>query len=126
VTNTPTITSVLYSKFDNIGGLKPRSAGKVGGGTVGRVSSITLDPEDFTPVVELSILNEYNGFPETSSVSILTSGLLGEQYVGFQPGFSFDGVANLQNGDYLQDTKSALVLEDLIGQFLFNRGSDEN
>jgi len=77
-------------------------------------------------VVELSILNEYNGFPETSSVSILTSGLLGEQYVGFQPGFSFDGVANLQNGDYLQDTKSALVLEDLIGQFLFNRGSDED
>ena len=90
------------------------------------MSSITLDQEDFTPVVELSILNEYNGFPETSSVSILTSGLLGEQYVGFQPGFSFDGVANLQNGDYLQDTKSALVLEDLIGQFLFNRGSDED
>ncbi len=119
-------TYTLYAKFDNIGGLKPRSAVKVGGVTVGRVSSITLDPEDFTPVVELSILNEYNGFPETSSVSILTSGLLGEQYVGFQPGFSFDGVANLQNGDYLQDTKSALVLEDLIGQFLFNRGSDEN
>ena len=92
---------------------------------VGRVSSITLDQEDFTPVVELSILKSYDGFPETSSVSILTSGLLGEQYVGFQPGFSFDGVANLKDGDYLQDTKSALVLEDLIGQFLFSRGSDE-
>jgi phospholipid/cholesterol/gamma-HCH transport system substrate-binding protein len=88
-------------------------------------SSITLDKDDFTPIVELSILKQYNGFPETSSVSILTSGLLGEQYVGFQPGFSFDGVADLQDGDYLQDTKSALVLEDLIGQFLFNRGSDE-
>jgi phospholipid/cholesterol/gamma-HCH transport system substrate-binding protein len=76
-------------------------------------------------IEELSILKQYNGFPETSSVSILTSGLLGEQYVGFQPGFSFDGVRLLQDGDYLQDTKSALVLEDLIGQFLFNRGSDE-
>ena len=115
----------LYAKFDNIGGLKARSAVKVCGVTVGRVSSITLDKDDFTPIVELSILKQYNGFPETSSVSILTSGLLGEQYVGFQPGFSFDGVADLQDGDYLQDTKSALVLEDLIGQFLFNRGSDE-
>ena len=115
----------LYAKFDNIGGLKARSAVKVGGVTVGRVSSITLDKDDFTPIVELSILKQYNGFPETSSVSILTSGLLGEQYVGFQPGFSFDGVADLQDGDYLQDTKSALVLEDLIGQFLFNRGSEE-
>ncbi len=119
-------TYTLYAKFDNIGGLKPRSAVKVGGVTIGRVDSITLDSSDFTPVVELSIMQEYSGFPETSSVSILTSGLLGEQYVGFQPGFSFDGVADLQDGDYLQDTKSALVLEDLIGQFLFNRGSDDD
>lgn len=118
-------TYTLYAKFDNIGGLKARSPVKVGGVNVGRVSSITLDQEDFTPVVELLILKSYDGFPETSSVSILTSGLLGEQYVGFQPGFSFDGVANLKDGDYLQDTKSALVLEDLIGQFLFSRGSDE-
>ncbi|RDV28114.1 outer membrane lipid asymmetry maintenance protein MlaD [Alteromonas aestuariivivens] len=118
-------TYTLYAKFDNIGGLKARSAVKVGGVTIGRVASIRLDQEDFTPVVELSIAKQYEGFPETSSVSILTSGLLGEQYIGFQPGFSFDGVANLQDGDYLQDTKSALVLEDLIGQFLFSRGSDE-
>ncbi|NDV89633.1 outer membrane lipid asymmetry maintenance protein MlaD [Alteromonas sp. 345S023] len=118
-------TYTLYAKFDNIGGLKPRSAVKVGGVTVGRVNSITLDQDNFTPVVELSISKKYTGFPETSSVSILTSGLLGEQYVGFQPGFSFDGVADLQDGDYLQDTKSALVLEDLIGQFLFNRGNDD-
>lgn len=118
-------TYTLYAKFDNIGGLKPRSAVKVGGVTVGRVNSITLDAEDFTPVVELRISKAFSTFPETSSVSILTSGLLGEQYVGFQPGFSFDGVADLQDGDYLQDTKSALVLEDLIGQFLFNRGSED-
>ncbi|QPG05167.1 outer membrane lipid asymmetry maintenance protein MlaD [Salinimonas marina] len=118
-------TYTLYAKFDNIGGLKERSAVKVGGVTIGRVTSISLDKKDYTPVVELSILNKYREFPETSSVSILTSGLLGEQYVGFQPGFSFDGIANLQDGDYLQDTKSALVLEDLIGQFLFSRGKDE-
>lgn len=118
-------TYTLYAKFDNIGSLKVRSAVKVGGVTIGRVSSIRLDEEDFSPVVELSIQEDYNGFPETSSVSILTAGLLGEQYVGFQPGFSIEGVANLTHGDYLQDTKSALVLEDLIGQFLFNRPKDE-
>ncbi|MCW8090444.1 outer membrane lipid asymmetry maintenance protein MlaD [Alteromonas sp. ASW11-130] len=118
-------TYTLFAKFDNIGGLKERSAVKVGGVIIGRVASIKLDREDFTPVVELSILQEYNEFPETSSVSILTSGLLGEQYVGFQPGFTIDGIENLKDGDYLQDTKSALVLEDLIGQFLFNRGKDE-
>ena len=118
----------LYAKFDNIGGLKVRSAVKVGGVTIGRVTDIPLDKEDYTPVVTLSISTSYEGFPDTSSVSILTSGLLGEQYVGFQPGFSFDGVEELKDGDYLQDTKSALVLEDLIGQFLFNRGgsSDSN
>ena len=118
----------LYAKFDNIGGLKVRSAVKVGGVTIGRVTDIHLDKEDYTPVVTLSISTSYEGFPDTSSVSILTSGLLGEQYVGFQPGFSFDGVEELKDGDYLQDTKSALVLEDLIGQFLFNRGgsSDSN
>ena len=117
-------TYTLYAKFDNIGSLKERSAVKVGGVTIGRVASITLDSEDFTPVVELSISQTYADFPETSSVSILTSGLLGEQYVGMQPGFSFDGVDNLGDGDYIEDTKSALVLEDLIGQFLFSRDSE--
>ena len=118
-----TETYILYAKFDNIGGLKARSAVKVGGVVVGRVESIKLNAEDFTPVVALSISKEYDQFPETSSVSILTSGLLGEQYVGFQPGFSIDGIENLAEGDFIADTKSALVLEDLIGQFLFCRGS---
>lgn len=115
----------LYAKFDNIGGLKSRSPIKVGGVVVGRVGEITLDPEDYTPVVKLIISKEYEGFPDTSSVSILTSGLLGEQYVGLQPGFSFDGIENLGDGDFIEDTKSALVLEDLIGQFLFSQGDDE-
>ncbi|GAB5381525.1 MAG: outer membrane lipid asymmetry maintenance protein MlaD [Aliiglaciecola sp.] len=114
----------LYAKFDNIGGLKVRSSVKVGGVTIGRVENIHLDPEDFTPVVTLSISKQYIEFPETSSVSILTSGLLGEQYVGLQPGFSIDDIENLADGDYIADTKSALVLEDLIGQFLFSRDSE--
>ncbi|MDU0352823.1 outer membrane lipid asymmetry maintenance protein MlaD [Paraglaciecola aquimarina] len=112
---------VLFAKFDNIGGLKERSAVKVGGVTVGRVDSITLDHEDFTPVVAMSISSEFKTFPETSSVAILTSGLLGEQYIGFNPGFAMDGIENLADGDYIEDTKSALVLEDLIGQFLFGK-----
>jgi phospholipid/cholesterol/gamma-HCH transport system substrate-binding protein len=114
----------LYAKFDNIGGLKARSAVKVGGVTIGRVESITLDQDDYTPVVAMTISTQYNAFPETSSVAILTSGLLGEQYIGFQPGFSIDGIENLAEGDYIEDTKSALVLEELIGQFLF--GNNDN
>lgn len=117
-------TYTLYAKFDNIGGLKVRSSVKVGGVTIGRVDNIHLDPDDFTPVVTLSISKQYNEFPETSSVSILTSGLLGEQYIGFQPGFTIDDIEDLGEGDYIADTKSALVLEDLIGQFLFSKGSN--
>ncbi|MCY7294817.1 outer membrane lipid asymmetry maintenance protein MlaD [Alteromonas sp. a30] len=115
----------LYAKFDNIGGLKPRSPIKVGGVVIGRVGDIHLDKEDFTPVVTLVISEEYRDFPDTSSVSILTSGLLGEQFVGFHPGFSFDGIETLNEGDYIADTKSALVLEDLIGQFLFSQNKDD-
>ncbi len=119
-------TYELKAKFDNIGGLKVRSAVRVGGVTIGRVESIELDPKDFVPIVTLAISSEYNEFPDTSSVSILTSGLLGEQYVGFYPGFvMYDSEpAYLKNGDYIEDTKSALVLEDLIGQFLFSKGKD--
>jgi phospholipid/cholesterol/gamma-HCH transport system substrate-binding protein len=114
----------LYAKFDNIGGLQPRSAVKVGGVTIGRVNHIFLDPDDFTPVVVMEISQAYNNFPDTSSVAILTSGLLGEQYIGFQPGFAFDDPIVLVEGDYIQDTKSALVLADLFGHFLFSRDSE--
>lgn len=115
----------LYAKFDNIGGLKPRSPIKVGGVVIGRVGGIQLDTEDFTPVVTLVISAEYRDFPDTSSVSILTSGLLGEQFVGFHPGFSFEGIETLNEGDFIADTKSALVLEDLIGQFLFSQNKED-
>lgn len=136
-------TFQLTARFDNIGGLKARSSVKVGGVVVGRVESISLHPIDLIPVVELQISTQYlNTFSDTSSLSILTSGLLGEQYVGLQPGFIFpedlarideDKVCEteskndcpyLTNGEEIVDTKSALVLEDLIGQFLFNQGSE--
>lgn len=114
---------VLYAKFDNIGGLKVRSPIKVGGVVVGRVASIDLDRVYYTPVVKMEINAQYSNFPETSSVAILTSGLLGEQYLGLQPGFIDETVEILADGDSVQDTRSAIVLEELIGQFLFNRGN---
>jgi phospholipid/cholesterol/gamma-HCH transport system substrate-binding protein len=115
----------LYAKFDNIGGLKVRSPIKVGGVVVGRVTDISLDVEDYTPVVTLNIYAQYNNFSEATSVSILTAGLLGEQYIGLLPGFIDESVTTLEPGDYIEDTKPALVLEELIGQFLFSQGSGE-
>ena len=115
----------LYAKFNNIGGLKVRSPIKVGGVVVGRVSDISLDEEDYTPVVTLNIYAEYNNFSEATSVAILTAGLLGEQYLGIQPGFIDDSLEMLKPEDFIEDTKPALVLEELIGQFLFSQGSDD-
>ncbi len=114
----------LYAKFSNIGGLKVRSPIKVGGVVVGRISAITLDENDYTPVVTLTINKKYNNFSDATSVSILTAGLLGEQYVGLQPGFMDESVDILQPGDFIEDTKPALVLEELIGQLLFSQGND--
>lgn len=119
------VTYQLFAKFDNIGGLKVRSPIKVGGVVVGRVSDISLDDEDYTPVVTLNIDAKYNNFSEATSVSILTAGLLGEQYIGLLPGFMDESVTTLEPGDFIEDTKPALVLEELIGQFLFSQGSDD-
>ncbi|PMH42528.1 outer membrane lipid asymmetry maintenance protein MlaD [Vibrio sp. 10N.286.49.B3] len=120
-------TYTLKATFDNIGSLKVRSPVKVGGVVIGRVSSITLDEESYLPVVKLAIDSKYSQFPDTSSVKILTSGLIGEQYIGLTPGFIFDDEEMLTDGGVIEDTKSALVLEDLIGQVLYSVGgsSDE-
>ncbi|MCP4986366.1 MAG: outer membrane lipid asymmetry maintenance protein MlaD [Colwellia sp.] len=115
----------LFAKFENIGGLKVRSPVKVGGVVVGRVSDISLDKEDYTPIVTLEIYTQYNKFSEATSVAILTAGLLGEQYLGVQPGFIDESVDMLVSGDFIEDTKPALVLEELIGQFLFSQGSGD-
>ena len=120
-------TYQLYAKFENIGGLKARSPIKVGGVVVGRVANITLDPEDFTPIITLDIYDKYNNLSDTTSLAILTSGLIGEQYIGLEPGFMDEelGIEVLQPGDFIQDTKPAIVLEELIGQFLFSKDPDE-
>ena len=119
-------TYTLEAHFDNIGGLKVRSPIKVGGVTVGKVSSITLDTDTYVPVVTLAIEKKFGYFPETSSAAILTSGLLGEQYLGISPGFVDEDIDMLGEGDLIEDTRSALVLEDMIGQVLYSIGGDSN
>ena len=115
----------LQANFTNIGGLKPRAPVKLGGVVVGRVESISLDTKTYTPLVTLSMFEKQGFYPETSSLAILTSGLLGEQYVGIKPGFILDDTEMLGNGDVIEDTKSALVLEDLIGQFIYSINKDD-
>lgn len=121
--NTDTYT--LYAKFDNIGSLKARAPVKIGGVVIGRVSEISIDAKSFTPKVTMAIESKYKELSDTSTASILTSGLLGEQYIGLTPGFSDEemGTSLLKNGDTISDTKSALVLEDLIGKFLYGQAS---
>ncbi|MGC9403575.1 outer membrane lipid asymmetry maintenance protein MlaD [Vibrio genomosp. F10] len=120
-------TYSLNAEFDNIGSLKVRSPVKVGGVVIGRVTSIGLNPNSLLPVVSMDINSDYQQFSETSSLQILTSGLIGEQYISLVPGFVFDDEEMLADGDYVEDTKSALVLENLIGQVLYSLGgSDEN
>ena len=119
-------TYTLKAEFDNIGSLKVRSPVKVGGVVIGRVADIGLNKENLLPVVTMSINSEYDQFPDTSSVKILTSGLIGEQYIGLTPGFIFDDEEMLVDGNYIEDTKSALVLEDLIGQVLYSVGGGDS
>lgn len=113
-------TYTLYATFDNIGGLKVRAPIKVGGVVIGRVSDIQLDAQTYSPKVTLAVNEEFNQIPDTSSLSIKTAGLLGEQYIALNVGFSIEGETEmLKNGDTFADTNSAMVLEDLIGQFLY-------
>jgi len=114
----------LYATFDNIGGLKTSSPVKIGGVVIGRVTDISLDSKNYSPRVTMAIEDQYKDIPDTSSLAIRTSGLLGEQYLALNVGFDDPdmGTAMLKDGDTLQDTKSAMVLEDLIGQFLYKSG----
>jgi phospholipid/cholesterol/gamma-HCH transport system substrate-binding protein len=112
----------LTARFDNVGGLKVRSAVAAGGVTIGRVSDIQYNNETYEAVVSMNIEAKYNKFPIDTAASILTSGLLGEQYVGFEPGAEED---YLKQGDVIDLTQSALVLEQIIGQFLYSKADDE-
>jgi len=113
-------TYQIKAKFDNIGGLKPRAPVKAAGVVVGRVSDVRFDNETFEAVVTFMVDSRVQ-FPRDTSAKILTSGLLGEQYIGLSAGG--DSV-NLKTGDTLKITQSAVVLENLISQFLYSKAAD--
>jgi len=110
----------ISARFENIGGLKVRSPVTMAGVKLGRVSGIEFDPESFEAIVYMDISPKYKMLPSDSSASILTSGILGEQYVGLEAGGEEE---SLEQGSAIEITQSALVLEKLIGQFLFSKDS---
>ena len=112
----------LIARFDNIGGLKVRSPVSAGGVTIGRVSDIQYNSDSYEAEVSMLIEAQYNKFPIDTAASVLTSGLLGEQFIGFDPGAEEDF---LKAGDVIDLTQSALVLEQIIGQFLYSKADDE-
>jgi len=111
----------VIARFDNIGSLKARAPVHLAGVRIGRVETIALDPETFHAVLTLRIDGRYHRIPRDTFASILTAGLLGEQYIGLEPGGSEESLAD---GDTLEHTQSALVLERLIGQFLFSKAGE--
>ena len=111
---------LIEANFDNIGGLKKRAPVKSAGVVVGRVEDIVFDTETYEATVAMSIDRRY-GFPKDTSAKILTAGLLGEQYVGLAAG---GDTVKLKDGDKLKITQSAVVLENLISQFLFDKAAD--
>jgi phospholipid/cholesterol/gamma-HCH transport system substrate-binding protein len=117
-----TETYQLSAEFTNIGGLKPRAAVKSSGVVVGRVTEITFDNDKFLAKVNMNIEKRYK-FPKDTSASILTAGLLGEQYIGLEGGAED---AALANGESVKLTQSAVVLEKLISQFMFNKAAEGN
>ena len=108
---------IISATFENIGGLKERAPVTVSGVRIGRVDAINYDLDAYEAVVTLRIDNAFDRFPEDTAASIFTSGLLGEQYIALEPGGSME---NLGGGDRIQLTQSALVLEQVIGQFLYS------
>jgi phospholipid/cholesterol/gamma-HCH transport system substrate-binding protein len=113
-------TYSITGRFDNIGGLKPQSPVKSAGVVVGRVGAIAFDDKSFQALVRLDLNPAYK-FPKDSSLKILTSGLLGEQYVGIEAGGDTN---NLVEGDRITRTQSAAVLEDLINQFIYSKAAE--
>lgn len=111
----------LTASFENIGGLKERAPVTMAGVRIGRVSGIAVNSKTFEAVVTLDIQSEYNAIPDDTFAKIYTSGLLGEQYIGLDPGGSEE---YLKQGDAISLTQSALVLEEIVSQFLFNKAEE--
>lgn len=111
----------LYANFQNIGGLKERSAVTMSGVKIGRVSGISYDRDTFQARVSMTINPKYDFLPKDTQASIYTAGLLGEQYIALEPGAEME---SLKNGDKIHFTQSALVLEEIIGQVLVKLTSE--
>ena len=111
----------VKARFENVGGLKIRSPVSMAGVRVGRVADISFDAKTYEAVVTMRIAEQYNTLPKDTSASIFTAGVLGENYVGLEAGAQDD---YLKNGDTIKITQSAVVLENLIGQFLFNKAQE--
>lgn len=120
----------IHGKFSNIGSLKVRSPIKLGGVVIGQVSDIYIDPKTLQPIVDMKIDKKYSNIGEDSTFSILTSGLLGEQYLGVKPDFaSMDDDGNpiyLTDGSVTSMTDSAIVLEELLGKFLYSMNNSNS
>ena len=125
VSNLSTFTDdsgyVITARFENIGGLKVRSPVTVAGVRVGRVSGIDFDNNTYEAVVTMDITGNYNTLPTDTSASIFTAGLLGEQFIGLQPGAEEE---YLVDGSEIELTQSAMILEQLIGQFIYNKADE--
>lgn len=114
-------TYTIKARFENLGGLTERAKVSMAGVTIGRVSKIYLDTEWYAAVVEMEINKSMTTLSTDSSAAILTAGLLGEKYIGLTVGAEEE---YLQDGDWVEDTQSAIVLEELIGRFLFNKAEE--
>ena len=118
-----TETFRVSARFENVGSLKDRAPVAMSGVTIGRVVSVRFDPEQLNAEVIFEIDSQYNQIPDDSDASILTAGLLGSQYIGLQAGGSEE---YLQDGSEILFTQSAIVIENLIGKYLFNQGADSS
>lgn len=116
-------TYTVTARFTNVADLKDNAPIKIGGVTVGLVEKITLDPEIFDAIVEMRIDKRYSEIPNDSGMSILTNGVLGDRYIGLDPGGSFEV---LEEGDEIFITQSAVILETLISKYLFNSEKEED
>ena len=115
-------TYTISARFTNVGDLRNRAPVKIGGVTVGMVESISLDPVTFEALVNMNVAARFNELPSDTGASILTSGVLGDRYIGLEPGGAPDA---LTDGDELFITQSAIVLEQIISKYLFNTGKGE-
>jgi len=114
-------TYTIKARFENLGGLTDRAKVSLAGVTIGRVTNISLDDEWYAAVVEMEINKSMDTLPVDTSASILTAGLLGEKYIGLSVGAEVD---YMKDGDWVQDTQSAIVLEELISRFLFSKAEE--